>query len=195
MGTAIAAAARGRSSNATADKEYEAAFARAYDAYHTKIFAFVYSRVHDVELARDIVSEVFEKAYVKGRNVREPGAYGAWLFVVARNLIAGHYRRLAREYNAEGKVKDSLRFISDPVSDPEQSALLDERIGNLTRHVRTLTARDQELISLKFDAELTHAEIAKVLGMTTLNARVTLFRALRRLRTRMLRDENAPAAA
>ncbi len=194
MGIAIAAAAQVRSGNGTPDREYEAAFARGYDAYYTKIFAFVYSRVHNVELAKDIVSEVFEKAYLKGRNVREPGAYGAWLFVVARNLIAGYFRRLTREYSAEGKMKDSLRFVSDPTSDPERSALLDERIGSLMRHVRTLPDRDQELISMKFDAELTHVEIAKILGMTPLNVRVSLFRAIKRLRARMLRDDAAVAA-
>ena len=101
MGIAIAAAAHVRSGKATADREYEAAFARVYDAYYTKVFAFVYSRVHNVELAKDIVAEVFEKAYAKGRDVREQGAYGAWLFVVARNLIAGYFRRLNREYRTE----------------------------------------------------------------------------------------------
>ena len=47
---------------------------------------------------------------------------------------------------------------------------------------------------MKFDAELTHVEIAKVLGMTPLNVRVSLFRAIKRLRARMLRDEVAVAA-
>jgi Sigma-70, region 4. len=48
-----------------------------------------------------------------------------------------------------------------------------------------LSARDQELISLKFDAELSNAEIAQIMGMTPLNVRVAIFRALRRLRRHM----------
>ena len=56
-------------------------------------------------------------------------------------------------------------------------------------HLRSLPTRDQELISLKFDGELTHAEIGQVMGLTSLNARVSVFRALRRLRARLDKDE------
>ena len=53
---------------------YQAAFVEAYERYYTKVFAYVYSRVSNVEVTKDLVAEVFEKAYVKGHSVREPAA-------------------------------------------------------------------------------------------------------------------------
>ena len=178
---------RARPVAATAD-DYDQAFAGVYQTYYTKIFAFVYSRVRDVELARDLVSEVFEKAYLKGHEVRDRTAYGAWLFMIAKNLISGHYRSAKRQMNNLERAKDELRFVDAP-ADPEQFAIRGERIGRLMHHLRSLPTRDQELLSLKFDGELTHAEIGKVMGLTPLNARVSVFRALRRLRARLDTDE------
>jgi RNA polymerase sigma factor (sigma-70 family) len=164
--------------------QYEAAFARAYEDYYGKLFAFTYSRTRDAELAKDIVASVFERAYVKGHEVREPAAYGAWLFMIAKNLIAGHYRRAGREFNHLERAGEELRFAEPPIG-PEDSLLRNERVGKLIGFVRELPPRDQELISLKFDAELTNAEIAQIMGLTPLNIRVAIFRALRRLRKRM----------
>jgi RNA polymerase sigma-70 factor (ECF subfamily) len=165
-------------------RRYEAAFTAAYETYYGKLFAFIYSRTRDAELAKDIVASVFERAYTKGHEVREPAAYGAWLFMIAKNLIAGHYRRTGREHNHLGRASEELRFV-DPPPGPEDSLLRDERVGTLVRFVKELAPRDQELISLKFDAELANAEIAKIMGMTPLNVRVAIFRALRRLRNKM----------
>jgi RNA polymerase sigma factor (sigma-70 family) len=57
------------------------------------------------------------------------------------------------------------------------------------RELRNLSRRDQELLSLKFEGELSYAEIARVLGLSDVNVRVSIFRALRRLRTLMEKAE------
>ena len=183
---AIAMAARAESvrSTVSASREYDANFTKKYEALYTKVFAFVYSRTRNVELSKDLVAEVFERAYVKGHSVRDQGAYSAWIFMIAKNLVTGHYRRQKREFNCENTLKDEVRFADSP-PDPEEAVLRDERIGHLMRRVRQLPRRDQDLLSLKFDAELTYAEIADITGMTALNARVSIFRALKRLRSRM----------
>ena len=51
--------------------------------------------------------------------------------------------------------------------------------------------REQEIISLKFDAELTNREIADILKTSEVNVRVTIFRALRKLRARMEQQQEA----
>jgi len=172
----------------TQQKEgYDSGFAAVFEKYYTRVFAFVYSRVRDVDLAKDLVSEVFEKAYVKGSNVRDPAAYTAWLFMIAKNAIAGHYRKRHREFAYESKVRDEMHCAGEPPQ-PEDFVMRDERIGHLMRLVKLLPERDQEMISLKFDAELSHAEIGRVMGITPLNVRVSIFRAMKRLRAMMAQD-------
>ena len=56
------------------------------------------------------------------------------------------------------------------------------------RHLRKLSDRDQELLALKFEGELSYAEISRVLKLSEVNVRVAIFRALKRLRSLM--EEN-----
>jgi len=166
---------------------YQQAFIEAYERYYTKLFAYVYSRVGNVELAKDLTAEVFEKAYVKGHSVREAAAYTTWLFMIAKNVVIGHYRRQKRENSGLNRMKDSL-WLSERPSDPEAGALHGEAVSNLMQHLRKLSDRDQDLLSLKFEGELSYAEISHVLRLSKVNVRVAIFRALKRLRSLMEED-------
>jgi len=166
---------------------YQQAFIEAYERYYTKLFAYIYSRVGNVELAKDLTAEVFEKAYVKGHSVREAAAYTTWLFMIAKNVVIGHYRRQKRETNGMNKVKDSL-WLSERPAEPEADTLRGEALSTLMRRLRRLSDRDQELLALKFEGELSYAEISRVLRLSEVNARVSIFRALRRLRSLMEED-------
>lgn len=166
---------------------YEAAFVEAYEQYYTKVFAYVYSRVGSVELTKDLVAEVFERAYVKGHEVREPAAYATWLFMIAKNVVIGHYRKHKRETNGMGRMKESL-WLSEGSSNPEDEALRGEAVSRLRHYLKQLSRRDQELLSLKFEGELSYTEIAGVLKLSEVNVRVSIFRALKRLRALMERE-------
>ncbi len=166
---------------------YQQAFIEAYERYYTKLFAYVYSRVGNVELAKDLTAEVFEKAYVKGHSVREAAAYMTWLFMIAKNVVIGHYRRQKRENSGLSRMKDSL-WLSERPTDPEADTLRGEAVSNLMQHLRRLSDRDQDLLSLRFEGELSYAEISRVLKLSVVNVRVSLFRALKRLRSLMEED-------
>ncbi len=166
---------------------YEEAFVETYQRYYTKVFAYVYSRVGNVEVAKDLAAEVFEKAFAKGHSVREPAAYATWLFMIARNAVVGHYRRHKREINGINRIKESL-WLSERPSSPESDALQGEAVSNLMARLRELSVRDQELLSLKFEGELSYSEISRVLRMSEVNVRVSIFRALKRLRNLMKKE-------
>src|SRR3989304_7403338 len=68
-------------------------FADLYHQYFPKVFAYVYGRVQNKELSLDIVSDVFEKAFIKQQSLRSPDAFGSWLFTIARNEVSSHWRR------------------------------------------------------------------------------------------------------
>jgi RNA polymerase sigma-70 factor (ECF subfamily) len=145
------------------------------------VFAFAYSRVGNADTAKDLAAEVFERAYIKGHEVRNAEAYGAWLFAIAKNVITSHYRRQQRDEDMKERMRDSLQLVSRPES-PEEHLLKSEWASHVMGRVSLLTPRDQELLSLKFDAQLKNAEIALVMGMSEGNVRISVFRAVRRLR-------------
>ncbi|MFQ6019497.1 MAG: RNA polymerase sigma factor [Dehalococcoidia bacterium] len=174
-----------------AASEYQAAFARSYEAYFSRVFAYIYSRVGNMELAKDLTAEVFEKAFTKGHSLRQPEAYTGWLFMIARNVVAGHYRNQARGQRYKDQVKELGQQWSRRDDDPPEQAIRNEALSELSAQIRQLSRRDQELLALKFDGQLTNAEIARVMGMSEVSVRVAMFRALSRLRERM-KDKERP---
>jgi RNA polymerase sigma-70 factor (ECF subfamily) len=165
-------------------------FAELYDQYFPKVFAYVYGRVQHKEASLDIVSDVFEKAFVKKQSLRSAGAFGAWLFTIARNEVASHWRK---EKPAAKALQDAAwnNELNHQPPSPEDTLLHHERIHHLSSLLRQLPPREQEIISLKFDAELSNREIAGVLNTSEVNVRVTIFRALRKLRQRMEQQQEA----
>jgi RNA polymerase sigma factor (sigma-70 family) len=161
-----------------------AEFSELYNDYFPKVFAYVYGRVQDKETSLDIVADVFEKAYVKMRSLRSPDSFGSWLFTIARNEVSSHWRREKPAAKAAQEAAIEKELHGHP-KNPEETVLHKERLAALSALVRQLPRREQEIIALKFDAELTNREIAGILSTSEVNVRVTIFRALRKLRERM----------
>lgn len=159
-------------------------FSDLYNEYFAKVFAYVYGRVQDREVSLDIVSDVFEKAFVKVRSLRSRDSFGSWLFTIARNEVSSHWRKEKPAQKAAREAAIEKELHSQPKS-PEELLVHKERLAALSALVRGLPKREQEIIALKFDAELTNREIASVLSTSEVNVRVTIFRALRKLRDRM----------
>lgn len=159
-------------------------FAELYHQYFPKVFAYVYGRVQDKEVSLDIVSDVFEKAFIKKKSLRSPDSFGSWLFTIARNEVSSHWRKEKPAARAAQEAAWERELHYQPRG-PEESILYKERLDSLSVLVRQLPRREQEIIALKFDAELTNREIANVLNTSEVNVRVTVFRALRKLRGRM----------
>lgn len=159
-------------------------FSDLYHDYFPKVFAYVYGRVQDKEVSLDIVSDVFEKAYMKMKSLRSPDSFGSWLFTIARNEVSSHWRKEKPAARAAQEAAWENELHHQP-KNPEETLLHKERLASLSALVKQLPKREQEIISLKFDAELTNREIAHILSTSEVNVRVTIFRALRKLRERM----------
>jgi RNA polymerase sigma-70 factor (ECF subfamily) len=183
--TAAASSAEAKASRAQEKVTAEPAeFTDLYHQYFPKVFAYVYGRVQDKEVSLDIVSDVFEKAFIKMQSLRSPESFGSWLFTIARNEVSSHWRKTKPAAKAAQEAAWENELHAHPRG-PEETVLHKERLASLSELVRQLPRREQEIIALKFDAELTNREIANVLSTSEVNVRVTVFRALRKLRERL----------
>jgi len=163
-------------------------FAEKYRHYFPRVFAYVYGRVHNVHLTEDLVADVFERAFLKSESLRNDEAFSTWLFTIARNVIISHSRKRYRETAVD---PDVLREIAPSGASVEGDILLREELSTVTRLLRHFPQREQDIISLKFDAELTNGQIADIMGLSEPNVRVILFRTLRKLREQMVAERRA----
>jgi RNA polymerase sigma factor (sigma-70 family) len=161
------------------------AFSESYQRYFPRLFAYIYARVNNVHLTEDLVADVFERAYAKASSLRSKEAYSTWLFTIARNAIISHVRKHSRETIVD---PDIIRDISPAVGSVESEVLHKEEQSDIARLVSTFPQREQDIISLKFDAELTNHQISEIMELTEPNVRVIIFRTLRKLREMMVAE-------
>jgi RNA polymerase sigma factor (sigma-70 family) len=158
----------------------DAEFERLFEAEAQPLFGFLAYRTGDRALAEDLLADTFERALrARGRFDRRRGSERTWLYAIALNLLRDHARRAAAEARAVERV--SAAGPSD--DDPELDAV--EHRDTLERAMRVLDEQEREAIALRFGADLTVPEMAKLLGLplTTVEGRV--YRALRKLRSGM----------
>jgi RNA polymerase sigma factor (sigma-70 family) len=151
-----------------------------YRQYLPRILNYVRLRVNDADLAQDLAAAVFERAVSRQHTLRRREAFGAWLFQIARNVVAGHYRGR--------RPTVALDLIDEPTAaDPSPSEALQQReeLARLRAALDSLSEREQEIIRLKFGGGLGNNEIGKILRLRAGHVAVILYRALRKLRARL----------
>jgi RNA polymerase sigma-70 factor (ECF subfamily) len=149
-----------------------------YRSSRDDVYAYALTLLRDGSAAEDVTAVAFERAYRRRRTFdRRRGEERAWLFGIARNAALDELRRRRR--------------VATLVIDPEaaEQEISEEDGGEVTLRrtaVRTalsaMSARDRELIALKFHAGLSNAEIAQVLGVSESNAGTMLHRTIQKLR-------------
>lgn len=154
-------------------------FEALYRSSRDDLFAYVTTLLRDRAAAEDITALAFERAYRRRRTFdRRRGEERAWLFGIARNAALDELRR--RRRHATLVVDPSDPDTDGPdVGDGEDVAL---RRTAVREALAALSARERELIALKFHAGLTNSELAKVLGVSESNAGTMLHRTMQKLR-------------
>jgi RNA polymerase sigma-70 factor, ECF subfamily len=161
------------------------AFAALYDRYIDRIYAYALRQSGDEALAQDVTSATFEKAL---RSLRRSGWRGqsflAWLYRIARNETIAHHRQARRMTDLPPDLPAA--------GDQEEGLLAGQEQEQLVRGLARLSARDQEVLNLRFIEGLSSAEAAEVLGCSLPNLYLQAHRALRRLRKIITELEEAP---
>ena len=134
----------------------------------------------DRERARDVVQETFIKFQRNGALDRadEPAT---WLFTVCRNGALNVCRKERRMMYLDEEAIE-FRGTEEPL--PFDRLEQKEAAGFLLRIVATLPPRQQEVIQLKFQNDLSYQQIAKIMKTTANNVGVLLHTALKTLRQR-----------
>jgi RNA polymerase sigma-70 factor (ECF subfamily) len=151
-----------------------AAFRSVYERHAGAVRGYALGRVGP-DGADDVVSETFAEAWT-ARSKFDARASNArpWLYGIATNVIARHREREERWIEANRRATAThARPGSEPTAyelDPHLALAIGELSPSL-RDVLLLTAL----------GELSVAETARALGMTTVAARVRLHRARRQL--------------
>lgn len=138
-----------------------------YEKYKTGIYRYILSITHDQQLSEDVLQDTFVQLLNDGICF-EPGKELAWLYKVARNKC----------FNILKRQQKQTELHTPPAAiQPQQWEFIEM--------IASLTAAEQEIVTLKIIGGFTHKEIARIIGLSVPATKKRYERAIQKLRDEM----------
>lgn len=153
--------------------------AEVVGSYERRLVSYAVRLLHgDVERARDVVQDTFLKLWQTERDEVEAHV-GAWLYRVCRNRAVDVLRKEQRMTLLENPIEAVAP--AEQLRDGERA---DDGRQRMLAMLNDLPTRQQEILWLKFQGDLSYKQIAEVMQITVNNVGVLIHTALRTLRER-----------
>ena len=163
-----------------ASRAEPAALGELYDQYAGKIYAYIYRRVGQAEVAEDLTGQVFMRmleAIRTGQGWRS--SFSGWLYRIAHNLVIDYYRRRGRVTLVD---IDEAAPVRATHGDPVRSAETSLKREQLRAALFQLSGEQAQVITLRFMDERSIAEVADLMNKTEGAIKALQYRAVLALR-------------
>ncbi len=159
------------------------AFGELYQRYLDPIYRYIRARVAIERDAEDLTEIVFMRSFEVLDRYEDRGLpYSAFLYRVARSVIADHYRQDPVE---SMEVIDQFEHLA---SDFEDTLIHNDHLTELQDALTCLPPDYQEVIRLRLLLDMPVSTVAEWMDRSEGAVRVLLYRALKALRSRLVRE-------
>jgi len=171
-------------------KNDQKAFAILYDKYYNAILSYAYHRTLDMELANDITSETFLKAFNGiSRFTWRDISFGAWLYRIATNEVnmyfrKGKYKPISLNYLHNQFGFDAIDFSTTEAEQSRQESK-EKKYQDfifLQSKIKDLPVKYQEVLALKYFEQKSIIEIAVILQKKEGTIKSLLSRGIKKLK-------------
>lgn len=145
-------------------------FDEIYRRRYESMVRLAYVLVDTTEQAEEVTQEAFAALYSRWRKVSDPEAY-------LRTSVLNGARAVLRRRRVLRRRAHELHVVDDGQADAADGSL-----GHVVDAVRRLPDRQRAVVVLRYELQLSEAEIAQTLGIPPGTVKSTLHRALARLR-------------
>jgi RNA polymerase sigma-70 factor, ECF subfamily len=173
------------------------AWGQIYKKFAGPVYGFFVHQVRDPEVAEDLTAGVFVEAIqAASRFSGTLAALRSWIFRIARNDLIDYWRHARRvQSEAIEDVDDADLARAIPVDDPADTAISSVNRSRLLAVVNRLSPEQKQVVLLRLSADLSSAEIAKLMGKSEGAIKALQYRALAVLRKALLPAETGDPAA
>jgi RNA polymerase sigma-70 factor (ECF subfamily) len=155
----------------------EKAFAELFYTHHNKLGAYVFGWTKSLQLAEEIVQDVFLKIWLNRELLRTVEKFDNYLYILSRNYTFNALRKIASE---QLKRQEWARhFENDLEFDPDASG--EDYLSIIEKAISNLPPQQQKVFILKRRQGLKYDEIASQLNIAPETARKHLAAAQRNI--------------
>lgn len=151
---------------------------KLYESNYRFILRYLTKLCADGSLAEELTQETFFKAYINLNQLRDDSKAAAWLCSIAKNTYYAWYRDQKRILTLDENAAVSERDLAEPLIDRELSKSLMKKLHKLDEPYK-------EVFMLSVFAEMSLKDISELFGKSESWARVTFYRAKKKLSERL----------
>ena len=164
-----------------AEERCEWAFDELYQRYAQRLMGFFYRMYHqDRERAADDCQETFMKVWHMRHQYNADLAFCPWLYTIAYNISRSYFRHA--ELQEKYTVEQSLRYEETNSDDSELKIDQETMRKALSEALERLPSEQRTLFALRYEEELTVAQVSQILDMPEGTVKSRLHRMLNYLK-------------
>ena len=166
----------------------QSAYATLVMRYEQYVFTIAMRFVNNREVAEELAQDVFVKAYRYLADFKGNSKFSTWLYTIVNTTCLSHIRKKKDEtllLEEEKMIALSDSSYGEKPFDRMEQKSQKQMLENAMKH---LPEQDAEIITLFYLAEQSVDEIGVIVGLTTSNVKVRLFRARQKLKEVLERD-------
>jgi len=161
-------------------------FSLIYDQYIDKIYRFVYLKVDSQEVAEDITSKAFVKAWeAYQRDRKSIQSINAFLYKIAGNLVIDHYRQQGRKKTLS---ISQIGQMADNRTNIHENAIFNADLDKVKAALVDIKQEYQDIIIWHYLEDMPTEEIAKLTGKPAGTVRVMIHRGLEMLKDKLVQE-------
>lgn len=170
-----------------------AAFETLYARHRERLHRFLLRQLRDPGLADEIFQDTWQRVVAAGADWRPDAPFATWLYRIARNRIADHWRARQHRPGAPDDADARTLLIEDPDT-PEQHVEALARQRALLRALDALPEEQREVVLLRLEQELALEEIGAITGVGRETVKSRLRYAMDKLRAALAPAEPVAVA-
>lgn len=156
-------------------KQEKLPFDDFYQLWNQKIVQYIYKKIGNYYDAQDLASDVFLYCYDHYDSYDpQKSALSTWLFLIVNSRIKNYYR----DTKSSVDIDSVIGVIPDSGIDLDDCLYWEDVLKKVERAIQQLDERKQKIIRLRYFEEKTSDEISQIMGISPVNARVLLSRAI-----------------
>ena len=156
-----------------------------FERYNRRLFGFFYRLTSRRDISEDLVQGVFERILRYRHTYSADGAFSTWIFQIARNLQADHYRETERRGETPDDPGDLDSLRGEDINQDlrlESESTDDYQRRWLKAALDRLDPVKKETLILSRYQGFTYREIAEIMDCTESAVKVRVFRGLNDLK-------------
>ncbi len=160
------------------------AFETLYARHRGPLFRFLQRALREQALAEEVFQDVWQRVIAARARYRPEAKFTTWLYQIAHNRLADHWRAKAHRPAAPEDAEERLAHVADP-HNPERTLSDFEQRRRLQLALEELPPDQREAVLLRLEQELTLEEIGTITGVGRETVKSRLRYALDKLRARL----------